>query len=499
MSLFEVAPMQIGLIGTHSVGKTTLAEAIAKRFPLPFAQSDRAREIAHILLPGARLDELSEEAQWKLQQLFLHYSEEITDRTGSFITDCCGLTCDPYAHALLRAPAQTYSEFAQFLERARASTKRLSHLFYLPTEIDLIDDGFRPKSPALRDSIDEQIRTCLEPYPFFILTGSVKRRVEQFGEITNLSSHTPSMWQNYIALEGLPSSGKSTQLQAHTEWLKAQKRPVHICERFGSATLKTEIEHLYSDPVKNRDRLRALHIESFLEQFARNQVISRLEAGELVITDRQKFSVIAMHHALGTDLSTLYRDTRHLPTPGTVLYFSCSPNVSVFRSMHAEKPNHLKQDVAFQTKVARTYDWLSDHHAEFRRIPAHLPKAHVGRIFREQFAPKDTFAHATTDILAIFEQYLTQGTKPWNASVASRDLSYQTGTLSKILLQLDGYVHDHGLTREELLSQAELDIGDILSLTLFIAHKLGIDPDHAFQRQLGSDLQKIHERTRNLS
>ena len=487
-------PRKIGIIGTHSTGKTTLAQAIADRHNIPFVRSDRAREIANVLTPSVRLDELSPETQWKLQQLFLRGAEEISERDQSFVTDCCALTCDPYAHALLKDFVVQCDGFDDFLTRARASTDKLSHLFYLPPEIDLFDDGFRPTSNALRLSLDRDLLACLEQQPFSVLTGTVERRMEQAGLIMGHIPRSNSVWSNYIALEGLPSSGKSTQLRAHLEWFKQLGTQVYVCKRFGTPERAAKLTQLYTDPERNRDELRAIHIESFLEQYHRNEVLSRLEAGQIVIADRQKFSVIAMQRALGTDFATLYRDTAVLPTPGTILYFSCSPKISVRRSEQAQKANHLKRDLSFQARVKTAYDWLAEHHTEFNVINANRSPEEIGTAFRATFNAQHVFTTAVDDVLVIFDQYLLQGTKPWTADTACRDLSYQVGTLSKILLQLDGFVHDHGLTREEMLGAAKLDIGDILTLTLFIAHQLGINPDRAFREQLRDDIKKIRSR-----
>lgn len=99
----------------------------------------------------------------------------------------------------------------------------------------------------------------------------------------------------------------------------------------------------------------------------------------------------------------------------------------------------------------------------------------------------------TQEIVATYKSYESTGTKPWDYLIASRDLSYQVGSLTKIIMQLSGerYTKD---SAESLKSQAADELADILAEVLFIAKELNINLDEAWAKMIGSDEQKINER-----
>ena len=100
-----------------------------------------------------------------------------------------------------------------------------------------------------------------------------------------------------------------------------------------------------------------------------------------------------------------------------------------------------------------------------------------------------------TEIVAQFKEYEKQGTKPWTHDIAANDLSYQIGSLSKVLMQMRNERYDDGLTEQELKAKAADELADIMAEVLFIAHELDIDLYQAWEDMLGSDQKKIRERT----
>ncbi len=103
--------------------------------------------------------------------------------------------------------------------------------------------------------------------------------------------------------------------------------------------------------------------------------------------------------------------------------------------------------------------------------------------------------HLTEDVVAIFKKYEQTGTAPWTAQIAGRDLSYQIGSLTKVLMQIDGQRHAEGKTPEELKAKVADELADILAEVLFIAHKMDISIEDAWQKMLGSDNSKISQRS----
>ncbi len=486
--------MKIGIAGTHSTGKTTLAKEASNKYNIQYLRSDTARDIGNNLTKGLRLDQYSQEEQWKLQQEFLKLTNEIQYSDKSFITDCCSITCDPYSNHLIKDDEfKKTPEYTNFINEAHKGASQLTHLFYTPAEINLIKDGFRPHSEELRKNIDKDLLNSLTNFQFHILTGDIKRRTEQIG--LAIGKINESKWNNYIAFEGLPGAGKTTQIKSLENTLNYRGRKVHVCKRFGKPSLKKELNELYKSPIKNRNKLLELHANSFLEQFKLNNVEERLENDEIVITDRQKFSVLAMQLGFGNSHANCYKALKDLPTPGRVLYMDINPHLAVQRRKQEKQGNYLKTNYKYQQRVHDAYQWLSDHHLEFITVNANRPIKTVEKQILTSLNLDYGFSNALIDVVNIGKQYPSQGTKPWDIKTNTMDLQYQIGSLSKLVLQKENYVHNHGLSKQEINSLIALDISDIISLSLIIAKEMNIDPDKVFLKQIRTDLEKIKERT----
>jgi NTP pyrophosphatase (non-canonical NTP hydrolase) len=104
-----------------------------------------------------------------------------------------------------------------------------------------------------------------------------------------------------------------------------------------------------------------------------------------------------------------------------------------------------------------------------------------------------TLHELTDEIVATYKSYESTGTKPWDYLIASRDLSYQVGSLTKVIMQLskERYTKD---APEALKAQAADELADILAEVLFIARELNIDMYQAWNKMIGSDEAKIEER-----
>lgn len=100
----------------------------------------------------------------------------------------------------------------------------------------------------------------------------------------------------------------------------------------------------------------------------------------------------------------------------------------------------------------------------------------------------------THEVVAIYKRYTTTGTNPWTYDTASRDLPYQVGSLTKLMMQLTGNRHAEGKNEDEIKSQVGDELADILAETLFIAHELNINLEEAWNKMLKSDELKIKDR-----
>ncbi len=172
-----------------------------------------------------------------------------------------------------------------------------------------------------------------------------------------------------------------------------------------------------------------------------------------------------------------------------------NPALAVSRREQEKRGNEFKINLDFQHKVHTAYQWLSAHHLEFRTINANRAIEDIGKQVLNSLNLQYGLTTAMNDVVKMAQRYTSQGTKPWDVQTNAMDLQYQIGSLCKLLLQKDGFVHNHGLTAGEIDSLIALDISDIISLALVIADKLDINPDKAFIDHLQSDIEKIRKRT----
>jgi NTP pyrophosphatase (non-canonical NTP hydrolase) len=108
-----------------------------------------------------------------------------------------------------------------------------------------------------------------------------------------------------------------------------------------------------------------------------------------------------------------------------------------------------------------------------------------------------TIAQMKQEVVASFDRYVAQGTKKWGWETAAKDLVYQVGSLTKVIMQLSGERWADGKAEAELKAQLSNELADIIAEALFIADHLDIDMAEAWRDMLTDDAHKIGERTKN--
>jgi hypothetical protein len=106
-----------------------------------------------------------------------------------------------------------------------------------------------------------------------------------------------------------------------------------------------------------------------------------------------------------------------------------------------------------------------------------------------------TLQDFTEEIIAVYKRYERTGTIPWTYTIAARDLSYQVGSLTKTVMQLEGVRHAEGKSDDELKEKIGDELADIFAEVLFIAHELGISLEDAWSQMVRSDERKIASRS----
>ena len=165
--------MRIGLAGTMSVGKTTLAKALGEldQFKDYNVQTERSKYLRDLGIP------LNTDSTLPGQFVFLAeratellYQNIITDRT---IWDVCAFTLG----------AQSIDQFDKrsFVEAAMTLRNNYDLVVYVsPNGVDMEDNGVRTTNLEYRSKIDEVIKLSLDEFPpskLIMVEGTTEQRI----------------------------------------------------------------------------------------------------------------------------------------------------------------------------------------------------------------------------------------------------------------------------------------------------------------------------------
>ena len=168
--------MKIVITGAHSCGKTTLAKLYSSVSGLPFVRGDTMKKIMGEKFPGKSLIDLNDKENWELERAGLLARIKAEIECDSFVSDGCSLNSVVYLQAKVK-DVEAIAGFKEFYELAIQNAKNYDLIIYLPPELPLVDDGFRPLSPEFRQKIDDSLLEILKDYKFYIVHGGLKERV----------------------------------------------------------------------------------------------------------------------------------------------------------------------------------------------------------------------------------------------------------------------------------------------------------------------------------
>jgi hypothetical protein len=173
--------MKIGLVGTVSVGKTTLVNALAElpQFKDYHFATERSKYLRDLGIP------LNTDSTLKGQTIFLAervselmHENLITDRT---VIDVMAFTqCAESIHP---------TDKKSFDEYARNFINEYDYIFYVsPEGVEIENNGVRETNAEYRNLIDYTIRALIGAYPhriknLFMISGTTEERIKQILEV----------------------------------------------------------------------------------------------------------------------------------------------------------------------------------------------------------------------------------------------------------------------------------------------------------------------------
>lgn len=163
--------MKIAVVGSHGVGKTTLAKALAKKLKINYIH-DIVREEA--IKKGFTINEKTPPEvhfwltfrQWELEQT----------TPQDWIADKSLFDYLVYGEIVLKEKI-----FRQTIRKIVKSSAKYDSVFYLPIEFGMEIDGLRSENLDFQKLVDKKYRKILSELKieYITLSGSVKERLSQ--------------------------------------------------------------------------------------------------------------------------------------------------------------------------------------------------------------------------------------------------------------------------------------------------------------------------------
>jgi thymidylate kinase len=359
---------KVSIFGTHFSGKTTLAQTLAKETHMFYHQSDKSLEISkemHI----KSLDELEQmdiNSKFKFQLKMLDSLKESIDNS---ITDGNPISCIPYGKKLLNENLYNTELGKMVIKNAVKYSNNYDYLFYLPPEIDFEKDDFRHSGKEFRMTVAKELIENMS-LNYKVLTGSVDERVKTAKYMMKLENKPAR--HNHIVFEGICNSGKSTILKMVMEELKKEKINYYYADRQyspNSNISEDKLELMYSDLNKYKNDLIDSYMNLFSYTSEYHNIEDKIKSGEIVFSDRHKFSVIALGLAVGYDINYMYRITSHLKTAGTIIFFDLPYEEGVRRAGLNEKSmKSIRQNMELQKMMSEGFKKLAQIHCEVKIV-----------------------------------------------------------------------------------------------------------------------------------
>ena len=176
--------MKIGLVGTVSVGKTTLVNALKElpQFKDYHFATERSKYLRDLGIP------LNTDSTLKGQTIFL--AERVSElMRENLITDRTVIDVMAFTNA---SKSIKEADKVSFEEYARNFINEYDYIFYVsPLGVEIENNGVRETNAEYRDKIDYTIKGFCQLYnhrikKFHMISGSTEERIKQIIEVISL-------------------------------------------------------------------------------------------------------------------------------------------------------------------------------------------------------------------------------------------------------------------------------------------------------------------------
>lgn len=185
----QTGPVRIAVMGTHAVGKTTLAKALAGALDLPLIP-EQAREVARDMGLTPATVPVDRFCEFQQRALESHYALEVMAENG-FVADRTvfdyGVYFDNPPTEELKAAREYIATKRVYNQLLRLRALKYSFIIYVPKMFDLVADGERHGEIAFQNKIQADIESKVLP-----LIYSISEKAESRIPVCKLSSDGPS-------------------------------------------------------------------------------------------------------------------------------------------------------------------------------------------------------------------------------------------------------------------------------------------------------------------
>lgn len=163
---------RVALVGSSSVGKTTVYELLKKQVNGYTFINESTRTVSKYGFP------INEKGTSETQLAISSFHLEALLNPGNILLDRCYLDLVVYSKYMDNISENTYKYITDTWERV---SLYYTHFVYFPIEFPSVDDGVRSVNEEWRNKIDNQFRDSLNKLnkDYLTVTGSSKQRVQQ--------------------------------------------------------------------------------------------------------------------------------------------------------------------------------------------------------------------------------------------------------------------------------------------------------------------------------